>query len=297
MRSGNYHLVTAATMPDCVATAAVASHCLGFSWTLGPHTKDIDITPADHDTGRTLYVIGTFWKNQLTDWSKRFAHVKVYSFGDQVPVPDVCPNVQVFVDTSRKGSAAWILDQRHDVIDAVNPELLALINVRCFGEGDDRVQTFFTGIYDWAATPGLDLITIFIRVVSGGITVDQVLSRGQVLMTNHRGIAAERVRKGAMVAPRVVMVEGPELINLTHAALHKAYPDAIHTVVWRVAWDMFKDDHTLAISVRTWNEAKSALAFLSGIGDAGGSVKAAGTSGPFLDTWARLMQRIKDVHL
>jgi len=329
-RKGNYHLLTASTMPDCVATAAIAMHKLGMCVTLGPHNRPIELDVDAGDKSRRLYVIGTFWKKQLEELAKRFATVHVYSFGDDVENP--FPNVTVFRDVTHIGSAAWLMNLPTDRYETVDPDLLALINVRCFGEGDERVQAFFTGIYDHVRPAlGEDMLTVFSRLVVGSvITIKTVTERGQSLLFNHRGIAAERVRKSAWLAPQVSIVEGTELINLTHSALRSAHLHAPYTVVWRA--DIIDSERlVLAISVRAWfseaiyklqemREEKtlylnekydivkallkvaglisvdhipcSATLFLHGIGEPGGSIKAAGTTVPFLEGWKLLMNRI-----
>ena len=253
-KGGDFHLVTASTMPDCVATAAIAMHKLGMYVTLGPHDRPLELDVAEGDEKRRLYVIGTFWKNQLEELAKRFAQVYVYSFGDPVECPQGVQNICVFRDIERMGSAAWLLTQTTNRKEPVDPELMALINVRCFGQGDERVQTFFDGIYDYVGYPWGDMLTVFGRLVVGStLTIKMVMERGKLLLANHRGIAAERVRKAALVTNWVAMVEGTELINHTHNALRAAHPTVRYTVVWRVNFTGSSvHSAILAISVRAW---------------------------------------------
>jgi len=294
MRQGKVHLVTAATMPDCVATAAFAASALGFSFTLGPHTRSLTLENVEGDTGRTLFVVGTFWKDQILEWSKRFAYVHVYSFGDDISdMFAAIPNVNCFCDRERKGSIAWLQSQRWEQSIQVDADLLSLLNVRWSGEGDDRVQAFFTGVYDYVTTLDVDMMTVFMRLLDGSmLKVEDVITRGNLLLANHRGICAERVRKSALVTPRVVMVEGPEFINHTHAAIVKAHPRIGYSVVYRILFN--KGEPILAVSVRTYPEFASddALVFLHGLGSPGGSAKAAGTTGPFAELWEKLLKRI-----
>lgn len=300
-------LLTAETMPDCVATAAMAASELGWSVKLAPHAQPLNLVEVFGNGGnreRTLYVIGTFWKAQLPALCAQFARVLIYTFGEELGVGEVPKNCSPFCDTKRIGAAEWLLRVQDDVCDTsrINQELLSLINVRCFGTTNERVEAFFIGVKDYVTTDGLDMLTVFTRLFHNSmLTVSEVTALGRKLLSNHRGMAKERVRKCALVFPaqRIAMVEAPELLNLTHAALLGAFPNIHYSIVWYLTPsgpDANAEEPTMVVSVRACNDnTNSALTLVSSIGkgNAGGSTTAAGTRGPFQKTWAELMECIK----
>ncbi len=277
-------LLTASNMPDCAATAAYAKVSFGWDTWLAPHTSPLDLAVRADTSAlvngkpRELYIIGTFWKAQLSELARLYYVIYVYSFGDDMA--DVPKNCTIFRDTGRVGAIEWLekyssearLPMRANAHDF--HRVCRLSNVRCFGEGDEDCKSFFTGVYDISARPDTDgTYSTFLALFKGELALETVCKAGATLIANHRGIAAERVRKnGTYHKDWLAATEGPELINLTHEALYAAYPSVCYTIVYRFAPNL-----RIAISVRAYGEDADALQLLREIGDAGGSRKAAGT--------------------
>jgi hypothetical protein len=305
-------LLTAANMPDCVATGAFAHVVFGYEVVFVEHTRkfaEVDVRKlffgeSRHTDGLdTLTIIGTFWKNDTAVIAQFFSRVKIYAFGDKID-QQTESDVSIFTDVEKKGAIKWITDDgfiKHPQpllltsFLRTHNSLLDKCNKRCFGIGDHDVQVLFTGIY--ASASNGDLFKVFVDLFTGELNVESVILLGKTLLANHMQLADERARKNHKFVTlrdgsKAVVTEGPELINFTHDALRTRYQTDVTIVVrWQfdtkqtdqtnkttdsTAVDSAKSDDKICYSVRTNNPNVSAYDVLKHLDNAGGSNTAAG---------------------
>lgn len=301
MNKPEIYILTASNMPDCVATAAFANVAYGANVYLVEHTRkfqtedDVRNTFVLNRYDSHLYVVGTFWKDSLTTFSKVFSKVYVYTFGEHVDNPfgdSFPPFIDIFRDIEKKGSIAWLnallsTESIHTAFTNAKRHIVSKVNVRCFGEGNEEVQQLFTGVYNYATTgskPGL--FATFTKLFdSDNSFYEELMVQGSTLMQNHKGLADERARKNTKIVvlkcgAKAAVTEGPELINYTHEALVKANPEIDVTVVVRYQFDKNGPDDKMCYSLRSYNDQINANEIVQDIKGSGGSNKAAGCTVP-----------------
>jgi hypothetical protein len=296
-----------------VATAAFAKVAYDMKVILVEHTRKFE-TVADiltalaenkvdglqvigNHVNTTSYIIGTFWKNSLDLFKANFTNVYIYTFGETlVPSPT---SVIVSQDVAKKGSIYFltqVLPPSLLITALINSkeQIISKVNVRCFGEGNESVQQFFTGIYDYSASHDGLLSTFMELFMDNGTLYDIMMTSGRTLMENHKGLCNERARKNtklftAKCGAKVALTEGPELINFTHEALVKTNVEVDLTVVVRYQFDKGEGPDKLCYSIRSHSEKFNANDVIKGVSGSGGSNKAAGCAVPVIfDTSAVL---------
>lgn len=272
-------LLTASNMPDCVATAAFANVVLGYKIVLVKHTESINddnfytLFPDYEDQSDSLIIIGTFWKDNINFITKRFIKTTIYAFGDKI---DNC-DASIFIDINKAGAIQWLIDSYSPNQAFTNDmeELIKMCNARCFGQGDEKVQILFSGIY--AKSKNGNIYDIFVDLFNQKITIEQVCELGRFIFENNKEIVNERVRKSSKLIQHrlgtMSITEGTEMINLTHDALRKKYNSDI-TVVFR--YEFSSNGDKFCYSIRTYNPTINALEILKNQENAGGSASAAG---------------------
>jgi hypothetical protein len=288
-------------MPDCCATAAFAKIVYNMEIILVEskykfHLGD-DIVKAMALNGivfpesrgaKVLYIIGSFWKNDIDILLTMFDKIYMYSFGE----PVINDKITVFSDEKKLGSIIWLrsLLPQSLLIDGYvtsKQHIISKANVRCFGQGPDEVQQLFTGIYDYSATNKVNVFDTFIKLFLDDIEFyDTLMDRGGMLLTNHRGLAEERARINTKIitakcGAKVAITEGPELTNFTHEGLIKVNTDADLTAVFSYNLDKNGPKDEMRVSIRSYSSKFDASKILENIKGSGGSDTAAGCRIPY----------------
>ncbi len=270
-------LLTASNMPDCVASASFANIALGHKVVLVKHTISINtdnfntLFPNVSDTD-VLVIIGTFWKRDLDFISNRFGKTMIYAFTDKI-----VGNDSAFIDTNKEGAIQWLstVFSPDPVFMSDFDEILKLCNIRCFGQGNEKVQELFNGVY--ARSRNGDNYAVFNDLFTKKISPEQIIELGRLVLENNIQIVNDRVQRSSKLYKlnqgMASISEGTDMINLTHDALRKKYNTDI-TVVFR--YDFSEHGDKMCYSVRSHNPSISALDILKNLENSGGSDSAAG---------------------
>src|ERR1700678_1886341 len=111
------YVLTASNMPDCCATAAFAKIVYSMQIILVESkykfhlTDDIvkamvfnGIEKPESRGAKVLYIIGSFWKNDIDILRTLFDQIYMYSFGE----PVINDKINVFSDEKKLGSIVWL---------------------------------------------------------------------------------------------------------------------------------------------------------------------------------------------
>ena len=295
------YVLTAINMPDCCATAAFAKVVFGMHIILVEskykfNAKD-DIVKAmalnsiketESRVAKVLYIVGSFWKNDIDILLTMFDKIHMYSFGE--PVINV--KITIFSDVDKLGSIVWLksLLPKSLLIDGYatsKQHIISKANVRCFGQGPDEVQQLFTGVYDYSATNKVNVFDTFVKLFLDDIEFyNTLMDRGGMLLTNHRGLGEERARINTKIitakcGAKVAITEGPDLTNFTHEGLIKVNTDVDLTAVFSYNLDKTGSKDEMRVSIRSYSREYDASKILEHLPGSGGSDNAAGCRIPY----------------
>lgn len=123
-------------------------------------------------------------------------------------------------------------------------------------------QAFYTGLYNFGSMD-TSLYDKFVKLFQGEYDLSEVIKSGtfivnsQILLARERALNNSRTEKlsdGTLAA----ITEGPELVNLTHEALHQKYPHAQVTLVLGVKFGQTSKEDELSYSIRSFDVSVNA---------------------------------------
>lgn len=234
----------------------------------------------------SILMIGTYWVEKLlTMFMKILPTVKITVLCACDAPETQYPNVS-FVSDPRPCN--YILNL---ALEELESKTCALLTRRMFQSAIDKIddvfnfrnveanQAFFTGMMNFEVKH--DEKTLFDRFhgfFCGDYDEPEIIANGQAILNSQLTIVKERVLNNSKQiqlqdGTKAVITEASELVNLTHEALHRQYPDASVTLV--VGLKLGNKDE-LAYSIRSFDASVNAQTLAKKIGGDGTATTAGG---------------------
>jgi hypothetical protein len=249
--------------------------------------------PVMDPTGARAILIGSYWNEALLS-PKGYTGITVYVFG-KPPSNAYSPGI-VFVSGERLaiGPCEFLLQslgsppyasKSFTALAGAFASVLDLSDERMFGRKLPESQVLYTGMYN-AKMPSENatLFDRFCLLFRGGLSLAEVLRNGAAILESQQSLVRERALKNSITVTlgngtKAVVTNAPDLINITHEALHSANADVPVTIVLSLRFSDADKSTKLAYSVRSWDHSVKAddyIKELLGAHNADGNSTAAG---------------------
>lgn len=160
--------------------------------------------------------------------------------------------------------------------------VIKFIDERAYGENTLESQALLTGLYNYGDLE-MSLFDKFVKLFQCEYPVEDIISMGKTVISAHIQLSQERAVKNSRQVPlpggkTAVVTEAPDLVNLTHDALHRKFPEASMTVTLSVKFgqDNKGRGDELAFSFRGFDSSIDVSAYARGLGGDGTSSVAGG---------------------
>ncbi len=263
---------------------------------VAPETLVNTLVRLSPDKISSVTLLGDFWDSESFDLvKKRYGPIPIYNIKFD-PAAARYGKIPDTGDERRPKLPSEFIRERAEAItgtkcileNAVDTRALALIDDRCLSVHVEQTQEFFTGVCnidrsdsgDAPDGPASSLEGTLYRVLHRDIALGEVLAVGRKLVACQKGMVQERVRANSRAGAfangvTFAVADASELVNLTHDALHKAYPAAQVTIVvsLKLIGGGAKKD-AISHSFRSWDPSVDVKKLVGKYG--GGSSSAAG---------------------
>ena len=234
-----------------------------------PDAKNLEKTRLLVQDKSRIIMIGTYWQDIIADLSLELKESKFYIFCPKDLIEGVLTfsNVMQFSKEVNDGPCNWLINflQGKGLFESTNlarsflnshKQAFKFIDDRYSGKNIPENQVFFTGIFNYGPV-GIDAYEQFLCFFKGEVTLDEILQSGKNIVVAQARMAQQRVVTNSkkvkiLVDERIVDVvftEAPDLVNLTHTALHEEYPDTDVTLVTSMKYSRWGDE--MAFSFRS----------------------------------------------
>jgi len=217
---------------------------------------------------KKIIVIGTYWTclTQLLEALPSTQFV-LYCFGKSVE--DKSPNLTLFSGENGVGPAQFLFNLAKEkstsqtlikLFEKNFSQVITLIDDRIYNRNITESQPFYTGLFNYGEMD-LPLFDKFVKLFQGDYQLDDVIKSGKTIVSAQMQMAKERVVNNSKTTKlsngmTAVMTEAPELVNLTHDALHQKHPEAQLTMILSIKFGTQHDE--LAYSFRSFDQGLDA---------------------------------------
>jgi hypothetical protein len=217
---------------------------------------------------KNIIMLGTYWADILREMLEHYESTTftLYCFGEELNMN--ADNLSQFSGINGVGPTKFLLDLAEPKCSAklftlfVNKftDVLRYIDDRIYNKNIMENQIFYTGLFNTEPIE-MPLFDKFTNLFTGCYDLPTIMAIGRTIVSAQMGMARERATnnsKKVILQNNVtaVVTEGPDLINLTHDALHQKYPDSAVTIVMNMK---FGEKDYLAYSIRAFDESISAM--------------------------------------
>jgi len=279
----------------CEIGAAAMYHCLDETSAIvimsiqdaKDFNKTCQIIGEKNRNPKKIIMIGTYWSNCLKELLGEFedASFILYCFGETMSI--YADNLLQISGTEGTGPAQFLLNIAKE--NSKSNKLVKLFENQ-FGTVikyiDDRIynrniiqnQIFYTGFFNYDDDVDMPWVDKFIKLFQGDYDLNKIMSIGQTIVSAQMGMARERVKTNSKQVTladgtKAVVTEAPDIVNLSHDALHQKYPEAHVTIVMNMK---FGSTDRLAFSIRSFDSSIDASNYAKKIGGDGNQSAAGG---------------------
>ncbi len=234
-----------------------------------------------------IVMVGTYWLDCLEQLLEKYkdSYFIIYCFG-QIP-KKVNSKISYFCGGRGVGPAQFIFDLAKKknlpqtfvkLFEKNYSHIIKLIDDRIYNKNIVETQPFYTGFFNYDSMD-LTLFEKFTKLFQGEYDFDDIIKSGRSIVASQVQMANERVVNNSKEVTlhngvKAVLTEGPELINLTHDALHKKYPSAQVSLVVSLKFGTKNDE--LAYSIRSFDDQLNASHLAQKINGDGNQTAAGG---------------------
>lgn len=214
-----------------------------------------------------LLCIGSYWDKKMLERLSRTVKIDQYNFPETPTADDAfAKKPHFFVANYVALNGIQFKDIPVSFIQSTlksHERFFTLLDQRYNSENVNETEQLFSGLYvpttkDLNETPPPATQVLFdnvLQVLQQRLMLDDVLKTGRSIVDMRMNLAHERVLNNSSVrtlanGQKVVIVNAPDLINVTHDALHKKYPDVPLTAT--VALQLKNEKVELSLSLRTY---------------------------------------------
>ena len=213
-----------------------------------------------------LLFIGSYWDKTMLEDLSRTVKIDQYNFPETPTADDAfAKKPHFFVANYVALNGIQFKDIPVSFIQSTlksHERFFTLLDQRYNSENVNETEQLFSGLYvpitkDLNETPPAMQVLFdnVLQVLQQRLALDDVLKTGRSIVDMRMNLAHERVLNNSSVrtlanGQKVVIVNAPDLINVTHDALHKKYPDVPLTTT--VALQLKNDKVELSLSLRTY---------------------------------------------
>jgi hypothetical protein len=211
-----------------------------------------------------LLFIGSYWNKDML--AKMGNHFVVDRFNS----PEIPTKDEAFANAPHFFLANYIVRHgiHYQVFDSLILEtsinhqkrLFTLLDQRYNSENILETEKLFSGLYfpkikHNEERPAIETLKEnVLQILQQRVTLDEVIERGSLIVEIRMNLAHERVLNNSSVrtlsnGERVAIVNAPDLVNITHDALHKKYPNVPLTATF--ALQLKNEKVELSISLRS----------------------------------------------
>ncbi len=271
-----HYILYASNMPCDVGMAAfLASVYKGFE-TIGFTTNEAENTEliasklvSKPFSPKTILLIGSYWRHY--EIIQIFPNCDITLYG--LPSVSVTIGIEI-IDCSTTTPSSFLefyiaKFTPHEIGDGLLSFyfthfsiVLQMIEDRLYNRSILENQIFYTGLYN-TGKKDLNNYERFINLFNGTTRMEDIMSKGKVILESQIGLAMERVKNNSVRTKfsdgtEAVITDAPDLVNLTHTQLHERYPDATVTIAASLS---FGENHPNEIkySLRSFNTKKCDL--------------------------------------
>ena len=283
------------TMPVEACVAAFACHLdaetKAVGMTIEQAKSELVFSKLEHRYQAMLF-LGNYWDEQLSKVNpNHYCRINIYSFGNKSSVQlheDIVYYNMPYNGPVSFFEAVWTefhtlsIPRATTVNWKIFRDVLELLEDRILERNLLKTQTFFAGLHSHPAIKGSSAFERFSSFLKLDATYSEVNACGEQLLNGQLKMAADRVRNNSAFITlsngrTAAVTDAPDLVNLTHDALHSAHPSAELTMIASLKFS--EDATTVAVSYRATPNLKGDFH----LGDemtkhhGGGSKTAAGT--------------------
>jgi hypothetical protein len=283
-------------MPCEVGSAAFLStleNVVCYGDTIDSAKKEGSIAKFLTPIPKNVFLLGTYWNSDLDKTSKLFPDTEfyLYSFGEGTDSKDDNVNKTYGVKNVSHGPA-WasiefvrqvgLSSKLFEMAVRLHRPILDMIDDRILNRNIVQNQILYSGLYNYPKfAQDQTLFQKFVSVFCGEVDIDAIMEVGKVVLDCQLGMARERAVKNSKIivlsdgTTKASVTDAPDLINLTHDALHGAHKTSVTICTsWKFGTD--KPDQ-LALSVRSFDPQINAERLIQAFDkNGGGNSSAAG---------------------
>lgn len=236
-------------------------------------------------SAKSILMIGTYWQDKLPMF------VQIWPL---MPITILCPGI---VPNLNFPNVLFVSDPEpcHFAINVALLEMesktcaqlmnkmlekeITMIDDRFNYRNVEQNQAFFTGMFNLESkNDELTLFDRFYGLFCGKYDQTDIIAGGQAILNSQLMLAKERVINNSKQiqlqdGTKAVLTEASELVNLTHDALHRKFPDAAVTLVVGLK---FGEKDEMSYSIRSFDSDVNAQTLAHKIGGDGTATTAGG---------------------
>jgi hypothetical protein len=292
-------VILVSTMP-CEVGAGALYHCLDekalvFMMKI-PEARDFNATikvlaQEVKDFSSEIVMIGTYWADCLEQLVAHYFESKfrIYCPGKPLDLKFKTDKVTFVSGETGVGPSRFLFELAKETCQStLLPKLfeknyssvMTFIDHRFVNHNIMENQPFYTGLFNFGDME-LSLYDKFVNLFRGEYDLSEIINSGkaivnsQVLMAKERALKNSRLEKlsdGTVAA----VTEGPELVNLTHDAIHEKYPEAKVTLVVGIKFGPSREEDELSYSIRSFDMSVNAQSLAKKVGGDGSCNTAGG---------------------
>jgi hypothetical protein len=212
-----------------------------------------------------IIMLGTYWNSCLDALLENFTcNFTIYCFGKSSEELKSKKNISVFEGENGYGPTKFLFNLAKlkirsppltKLYENTFGRIIDLIDDRIYNKNIAESQPFYTGLFNHDSFE-TSLFNKFLKLFQGDYNLDDIIASGRSIVNSQIHLARERVIRNSKVitlkdGTEAVVTEAPELVNLTHDALHNKYPDVKVTIIMNMKFGDKNDE--LAYSVRSFD--------------------------------------------
>jgi hypothetical protein len=291
-------LVLVSTMP-CEIGAAALYHCLeeqanNVVVMKIPEAKSFDLTLKEiqyKQIPNEIIMIGTYWRDCLTELvaSLPETNFHIYCSGEPLTGFEEMKRVSMVSSDGITGPARYLFNLAKGwcksttllkLFEHIHSPVMTMIDDRFYNRNILQNQIFFTGLYNHDSLES-SLYEKFIKIFQSEYDYDDIMETGETIVSAQMSMAKERAVNNSRLETLsdgsiAAVTEGPELVNLTHDALHQKYPEAKVTLVMGLKFGPTSEADELSYSIRSFDVSVNAQHLAKKVNGDGSSTTAGG---------------------